>query len=431
MLEITVILLLIVLNGLFAMAEIGVVSSRRSRLKAMAGAGRHGAKRALALADDPGRFLSSVQIGITLVGIIAGAYSGVTFGEEFALWLQDQGLAEHVAEPLGFGTVIAIITYLTLIVGELVPKRLALRNPEAIACLVAPAMTRVSRLASPLVSLLDVSSKLVLRLLGRSSEPQGKVTEEEIRTLIAEAESAGVLEADEQRMMVGVLRLGDRMVKGIMTPRTEVEWINLSASESEIRRTLVEMKHSLLPVGEGSPDAMIGVVEARTLLSALLSGKPLDIRAYTKPAPIIPDTLDALDVTAKLRHSEVQMALVHDEYGHFEGVATPADIMETLAGLGPAAETEEPRAVRRDDGSWLLSGWMPADEMAELLGIPLPERRDFQTVAGFILSLLQHLPKVGERISAQGWQFEVVDLDGRRIDKILASRIGANAAEAA
>jgi putative hemolysin len=422
-LELAVIVFLILVNGVLALSELAVVSSRRSRLKALADQGRRGARRALALADDPGRFLSIVQIGITLIGILAGAYSGATFGSNLADWLMARGLPGGAAEPLGFALVVAVITYVSLVVGELVPKQLALRNSEAIACAVAPAMTWMSRIASPAVGLLDHSTRALLRLTGQRTETTSVVTEEEIKTLIAEAETAGVLEADERRMISGVLRLGDRPVKGVMTPRTEVDWLNLAADESVIRETLIRTPHSRLPAGEGSVDAMIGVVQTRDILGAVLSGKPLEPRSFVRRAPVIPDTLDALDVLTHLRDAEVPMALVHDEYGHFEGVVTRADLLEAIAGVFRAdSEPLETRPIRRDDGSWLLSGWMPADEMADALGIVLPARRDYQTVAGFVLAHLQHLPEAGESCLALGWRFEVVDLDGRRIDKVLASR---------
>lgn len=423
MLEIAIIALLILLNGVFALSELAVVSARRARLQVLAAAGRRGAKRALALAANPGRFLSTVQIGITLIGILAGAYSGTTLGAAFAEWLERQDLSERVAEPLGFGLVVALITYLSLIIGELVPKRLALRNAEAIACAVAPAMTLMSRLAAPVVSLLDLSTGMILKLLGRTAAPESKVTEEEIKSLIAEAESSGVLEADEQRLMEGVLRLGDRSVKGVMTPRTEVRWIDVTADEAAIHKVLTDTPHSLLPVGEGSVDATIGVVQARELLASVLLGRPLDITALVRAAPIVPDTMDALDVMTRLSDAEVKVALVHDEYGHFEGLVTPADLLETIAGFSSDEDVTEPKFASREDGSWLLSGWMAADEMGDLLGITLPEHREYQTVAGFVLQHLQRLPKLGETTLASGWEFEVIDLDGRRIDKVLARRL--------
>jgi putative hemolysin len=425
-LEILIVLCLVVVNGIFALSELAIVSARRSRLKAQAEAGRKGARSALALADDPGRFLSTVQIGITLVGILAGAFSGATLGVRLEDFLISQGVPRDVAEAVGLGFVIVAITYLSLIIGELVPKNLALRNAEGIACAVAPMMTVLARVGSPLVSLLDQSTKVVLRLTGQAPQPATAVTEEEIKTLIAEAESAGVLETGERQMIAGVLRLGDRAVRGLMTPRTDVDWIDLSAGETEIKSRLISTGHSRLPVGEGGPDAMIGVVQTRELLAALLSGKPLNVRTHAHKAPIIPETMDALDVLQVLRDASVPMALIHDEYGHFEGLVTPADILEAIAGVFHADSAgREPYAVEREDGSWLLSGAMPADEMADMLGIVLPEKRDYQTVAGFVLTRFQHLPSTGEFVDALGWRFEIVDFDGRRIDKVLATRIPA------
>ena len=424
MFEIAVVLVLITLNGLFALSELAVVSSRRSRLRSLAQEGRRGANRALALASDPSRFLSTVQIGITAVGLAAGAYSGATLSADLTGILLDQGVPERAAEWLAYVGVFSAITYLSLIVGELVPKNLALRHAETIACAVAPLMTTLSRVAAPAVWLLDISTKAVFWLLRQKQQRQTTVTEEEIKMLIAEAERAGVLETGEHRMISGVLRLGDRPVRGLMTPRTEVDWLDITAGDDTIRQRVISTTHSRLPVGEGEPDKLIGVVTTRELLAVLLSGKPLDVRAYVRKAPFIPDRTDALDALEMLRDAAVPMALIHDEYGHFEGVVTPADILEAIAGVFRSdADTAEPAAVPRDDGSWLLAGWMPADEMADQLGITLPARREYQTVAGFMLAHLQRLPTAGEQVEVSGWRFEVVDLDGRRIDKVLASRL--------
>ncbi|MBO1909351.1 HlyC/CorC family transporter [Microvirga sp. 3-52] len=424
MLELGIAVLLIGLNGLFALSELAIVSARKARLKTMADAGRAGASTALRLAEDPGRFLSTVQIGITLVGILAGAFSGAALGDRLTEFLLGQGMPERAAEPLGYGLVIGSITYLSVVVGELVPKHLALKNAEGIACAVAPLMALISRIAAPVVWLLDASTKLIFRLLGQSTESESAVTEEEIRTIMAEAETAGVIETDERKMIAGVMRLGDRAVRGVMTPRMDVDWINLDDTEFEIRETLINTPHSRLPVAEGHPDNMLGVVQARELLAAFLREEPLDIRAHIRKAPIIPNTLDALDALEVLRQAEVPMALVHDKYGHFDGVVTPADILDAIAGAFRSDEGEaEPEAVQREDGSWLLAGWMPADEMAEQLGVSLPERRNYETVAGLVIGELQHLPIAGEAVETLGWRFEVVDLDGRRIDKVLASRI--------
>lgn len=424
MLELGIALFLIGLNGLFALSELAIVSARKARLKMMADNGRAGAGTALRLAEEPGRFLSTVQIGITLVGVLAGAFSGAALGAMLTEIMKAQGVPDNVAEPLGFGLVVAAITYLSVVVGELVPKHLALKNPEGIACAVAPLMSLISRIAAPVVWLLDASTKLIFRLMGQSTESDSAVTEEEIKTIVAEAETAGVIETGERKMIAGVLRLGDRAVRGVMTPRTDVDWINIDASQESTRSCLINTPHSRLPVAEGHPDNMLGVVQARELLAATLREEPLDIRAHIRKAPIIPDTLDALDALEVLREAEVPMALVHDEYGHFDGVVTPADILDAIAGAFRSDEhEEEPEAVMREDGSWLLAGWMPADEMADQLGLSLPERRDYETVAGLVIGELQHMPETGEAVETLGWRFEVIDLDGRRIDKVLATRV--------
>lgn len=423
MIKLLIIIALIILNGLFALSELAVVSSRHARLKALVAGGRPGARSALALASDPSRLLSTVQIGITLIGILTGVFSGVTFGSQLVGKIEQYGLSPGVAEALGFGSIVAVVTYLSVIVGELVPKNLALRNPEGIACAVAPLMTMLSELAAPAVWLLDASTKLILRLFGHGPKISTRVTEEEIKALIAEAESAGVLETGERQMISGVMRLADRAVSGVMTPRTDVDWIDITAADDEIISKLMTTTHSRLPIGEGTIDAMIGVVQARELLVGLVANKPLDIKAQMRRAPIVPETVDALNVLALLREAEVPMALIHDEYGHFEGLVTPADMLEAIAGVFRAdAADHDISVVQLEDGSWLLSGAIPADEMADRLGIILPEKRDYQTVAGFVLSGLRHLPTTGESVELFGWRFEVVDMDGRRIDKVSASR---------
>jgi putative hemolysin len=428
LLELVIALLLVALNGVFALSELAIVSARRPRLKAMAEQGHAGANTALALMEDSGRFLSTVQIGITLVGILAGAFSGAALGDKLTQIFLEQGMPEGAARPLGYGVVIGLITYLSIVIGELVPKQFALRNPEGIACFMAPLMLVVSKVAAPAVWLLNASTSLIFRLLGAASDGNTAVTEEEIKMLVGEAESAGVIEEEERRMISGVLRLGDRPVRGLMTPRTDVDWIDLDDGDEAIRGLLIATPHSRLPVTEGTSDNVIGVVQSRELLAALLSGEPLDVRAHIRQAPVIPDTLYALDALALLRDAEVPMALVHDEYGHFEGLVTPADALEAIVGAFRSdTETPEPDAVRRDDGSWLLAGSMPVDEMAETLGVPLPESRSYHTVGGLVISEIQHLPNTGEHVDALGWRFEVVDLDGRRIDKVLASPLGQRA----
>jgi putative hemolysin len=423
--ELAIVAVLILVNGLLAMSELAVVSSRKVRLQALVDRGVTGSRRALALASNPGRFLSTVQIGITLVGVLSGAFSGATLGLRLSDWLIEVGLPPRAADPIGVGVVVAVITFASLIVGELVPKQIALRNPERVAVRVAPAMTLLAQVASPLVWLLDVSGRLVLRLIGHRAGTQANVTEEEIRTVIAEAESIGLIEPGERQMISAVMRLGDRPVRAVMTPRPEVDMIDLNADDDTIRRTLADSIHSRLPVYEGSPDEMLGIIQAKDLVDAYLRGEQPDIRAHVRAAPVIPDTADALDVVDIIKQSPIHLGLVHDEYGHFEGVVTNADILEAIVGAFRTDEgAAEPDAVQRDDGSWLVSGLMPVDELAERLAIPMPQTDGgYHTVGGFVLNQLGHLPEVGERFEAYGWRFEVIDLDGRRIDKVLASRI--------
>lgn len=423
--EIAIVVVLICVNGLLSMSELAIVSSRPARLKAMIDRDVKGAARALDLGSDPGKFLSSVQIGITLVGVLSGAFSGATLGLRLSLYLKSLGVSAGVADPAGVGIVVAAITYFSLIAGELVPKQIALRDPEKVAVRVAPTMHMIATVAKPLVFLLDISGRALLWLLGQGGESDEKVTDEEIKMLVAEAEHHGTIESDERRMIAGVMRLGDRAVRAVMTPRTEIDWINLQSDEAATRKLLMETQHSRLPASDGGVDAMIGVVQTRDLLAAALAGRSFDVRRHVRPAPIVHDQADALDVLAKLKESDVPMALVHDEYGHFEGIVTPADILEAITGVFRADldAGDAEHAVKREDGSWLLAGYMQADEMADTLGIILPENRDYETVAGYVLAHMHHLPATGETIDAQGWRFEVVDLDGRRIDKLIATKL--------
>ncbi len=422
-LELLVIFALILLNGLLALSELAIVSSRRSRLRTMVEQGRIGARRALALASDPGRFLSSVQIGITLVGVLAGALSGATLGLRLANVLVELGVPGGQAEPIGVGIIVILITYLSVIVGELVPKQLALRDPERFACLVSPTMTAVARIGSPAVSFLDASSRAVLWLLRVPPRPESAITDEEIHSLIAEAERSGVIEPEEQSMIAGVMRLGDRSVRAVMTPRREVDTIDLEEEPEVIRAQFLRSVHSRLPVYRGDPDKVVGIIQAKDLLRAYLAGEEVDPRNFVQPAPIVLDTIEALDVLDVLKNSAVHMALVHDEYGHFEGVVTTADILKAIAGaFREADEPAETKAKRRADGTWLLDGDIAVDEMGEILGIELPTDRDYHTLAGFLLAEFGRIPEVGESVVVTGWRLEIIDLDRRRIDKVLAER---------
>lgn len=425
MIEIAIVAGLILLNGVFAMSELAIVSSRKALLRAMAEKGQRGASSALALTENPGKFLSTVQIGITLVGIVAGAFSGATLGGMLRDGLLEAGLPRAVAQPLGYGGVVAVITYLSVVVGELVPKQFALRNSETIACLIAPPMTTLSVMAAPVVWLLDASTRLIFRMLGLSEVAEDMVTEEEIKSIVAEAAETGVIERDEKMMIAGVLRLSDGNARALMTPRTDVEWIDIEDTPKAIKAVLDSTRHSRLPVAEGHPDNIIGIIVVRDYFAA---GSPEPVPALRKlirTAPVVPDTLGALQVVDRLRESEEPIVLVHDEYGHFEGIVTPADLLEAIAGVfrSDIEVGEEDDVIQREDGSWLLAGSLPAPQLTDILGIPVPLKRDYETAAGFLLEELQHLPRTGESITIEGWKLEVVDMDGRRIDKILASRI--------
>ena len=421
--ELVVAISLIALNGALALSELAIVSARRSKLKAQADAGSPGASAALALASNPGRFLSTVQVGITLIGVLAGAFSGVTFGERLGAGLAEAGVPAAYAQSIGIGAVVVVISYLSVIIGELVPKQLALRNPERLAIAVAPMMTRAARVATPVVTLLDASGRALLRAIGSTETPRARVTDEDIRALIAEAASSGVIEPEERSMIAGVMRLGDRRVRALMTPRREVDMIDLSASPEQIERRLRESGHSRFPAYYDTPDDVVGIVQAKDLLDAYLDTGVLDARTHVRAAPVVPDTIDALDVLETLKASPVHVALVHDEYGHFQGIVTTYDILEAIAGTFRTEGPPEPNVVRRADGSLLLAGDMPVDELAEVLDIRVPAERDYDTLGGFMLTMLGRIPTAGEEVLDQGWRLEVVDLDGRRIDKVLASRI--------
>lgn len=421
--ELATVAALIIINGLLAMSELAIVSSRPARLSALVQKSVKGSRRALALASDPGKFLSTVQIGITLVGVLSGAISGATLGLRLTQWLLSIGMPPGWADAIGVGVVVTAITYGSLIVGELVPKQIALRNPEAVAVKVAPAMTLLAKVSSPVVWLLDRSGKGMLRLLGQRGEAQDKITEDEIHNLVLEAEHAGVLEPGEKEMIAGVMRLGDRPVGAVMTPRHEVNMIDLADDPETIREAFRQNPHSRLPVCEGNRDHPLGIIQAKDLLDAYLAGTKPYIKSLLREAPVIPMSADARDVLTILKGSSVHMGLVYDEYGSFEGVVTTADILESIVGSfsteeGPA----EPAAVQRQDGSYLLSGWMPVDEFSDLLAIPIPSSRSYHTLAGFTLQHFGAIPAVGDSFDHHGWRFEVVDLDGRRIDKILASK---------
>ncbi|WP_144186930.1 hemolysin family protein [Elioraea rosea] len=420
-LEILVILLLIGLNGVLALSELAVVSSRKPRLKAMARKGVRGAAAALALAEDPQRFLPTVQVGITLVGVLAGAFGGATLAFRLGAVLDRFAFISPNGEAVAFAIVVAVITLASIVLGEIVPKTLALRRPETLAVALAPFLTAVSRAASPAVWLLRVLSGAVLALFGAAKPEQSQITEEEVKALVQESAAAGVIEHEEQRMIERVLRLPDRSVRAVMTPRTEVAWLDRADPPHEIVEQIRESPHARFVVCDGSLDNVVGVVRAKDLLDQVLGGETLRLAAALVRPTALPDSMSVLQALEILRRERLGIAFVVDEYGSFEGVVTAYDMLEAIVGEvagGTVADT--PTCARRADGSWLMDGLLPADEVRARLGLPeLPSEGDYNTLAGLILTIAGRIPSEGDQIAWENHVFEVVDMDGRRIDKVI------------
>jgi putative hemolysin len=416
--QVLIVVVLILLNGFFALSELAIVSARRVRLEAMAEAGSHGAARALRLAEDPTGFLSTVQVGITLIGIFAGAYGGTTLSEPLAEALREiPGLARQ-AGTIAFATVVLVTTYLSLIVGELVPKRLALQNAEAIAAAVSGPMDLLARAGKPVVWFLRVSTEAVLRLLGRHAVEASVVTEEEVKALIAEGTDAGVFHEAERKMLEGVIRFADRPVRAIMEPRTAIVWLSADDPLEEVLDEIAASGHSRFPLADGSLDDIVGIVQVKDVLELVRRGGG-DLREVARQPLYVGEGTPALRLLELFRSSGLHMALVVDEYGALEGLCTPTDILTSIAGELPEEGAEaEPGAVKREDGSWLMDGSLPIDRAADILGLK-PAGDDYATLAGLVLREMGHIPEPGECVEAHGWRFEVVDMDGRRIDKLL------------
>jgi putative hemolysin len=415
---------LIVLNGVFAMSELAIVSARTNTLRARSEEGSTSARTAIRLAAEPGKFLSTVQIGITLISIIAGAYSGASLGGPVGERLVAIGVPPDIAGQVGFILAIALTTYFTLVIGELVPKQLALRAAVPISLVMAQPMALLARVAAPLVWVLDKSSATLIRLFGIRSGSASSVTAEELQMIFAEATRSGVIEAEQHQILTGVVRLAERPVRELMTPRTELDWIDADADLDAIQATIGESPHSLLPVAEGSPDQILGIVKVREVLAAMVAGEAPNLRAMTRRAEVVPDQLDAMDALRVLQSAEIAMAVVHDEYGHFEGVVTPVDLLTAIAGhfASDQDQGETPQIIERPDGSMLVSGALSADALADRLQLDYGDDREFGTAAGYVLSVMKKLPVEGESFSAQGWCFVIADMDRRRIDKILIEK---------
>lgn len=425
--EILVLALLVLANGVFAMSEFAVISARKTRLQQRAGAGDKGARTALELAESSDQFLSAIQVGITIIGILAGAVSGASLANSLAevlgRWHWIGGSAYSVAMAL----VVVAITYLTLVLGELVPKRIALNNPEKAASLLAPPMRFFSLLTKPVVRFLSASTEAVLRLLGVRPSAEPSITEDEIRAMLEQGTVEGVIQEVEQDMVERVFRLNDRLVSVLMTPRPDVAWLDLDDPDEELRRKIVESPYSRFPVAEGDLENVQGEVRAKDLLVHVLAGKPFDLRAVLRPPLYVPEIMPALTVLEAFKQSGTPMALVIDEYGSLQGVVTLTDILEAIVGDIPSAEgQEEPMALQRPDGSWLVDGMLPVDEFKEIFGIealPAEDQGLYQTVAGFVVMQLGQVPSATDSCQWGGLRFEVMDMDGPRVDKVLVTTI--------
>lgn len=426
-LEVLIILLLLVANGVFAMAEIAIVSARKARLQRLASAGDPRARAALRLTSSPNEFLATVQIGITLVGILAGVFGGATIAEEIATFLEEIPRLAPYAETIGVSVVVLGITYFSLILGELVPKRLAMNNPERIASMMAAPMHALNRIAAPAVWLLSVSTDFVISLMGTKPPAEPTITSEELKILIQHSRESGAIEVSEHDMLEAVLLLDERRVGAFMTPRTQVVSLDQDDSPARIRDKIATSQQAHFPVVKGSLDNLLGIVRAEDLLNQSLAGQPIDLVALIRPPLYVPETISALKVLELLQKEGKQIALVTDEYGGIEGVVSHKEVLEDIAGYIPSTGTlPQPRATRRPDGSWLFDGLLHVDELKDIFGIPgIPDEEHslYQTIGGFMMTHLQAVPLVGQSFDWRGLRFEVVDMDGRRVDKVLVTPI--------
>jgi putative hemolysin len=423
-LQIVIILLLMLLNGLFAMAELSLISARKARLQQAAERGSAGAQVALDLKEDPARLLSTVQIGITVTAILTGTFGGATLGESLAEYLADvPGIIGKYAHAISISAVVIVISYLSLVLGELVPKRVALANPEPLAIALSRLMRAVSRVAAPAEWLLSASTNLVLRLLPAGAQKEAPVTEDEINLMLREGAAAGQFHAGETAIVQMALRLGDRRVGAVMTPRPQVEWIDATEGEEELRKKVLGTPHSRFPVFEGGPDKVLGILQVKDVLATALAGQKVDLRAAVRPALFLPNTVTALRALEMFKKSGDPMAIVVDEYGDFEGIVTLNDVMQALVGdIASPGEETDPAFVQREDGSWLIDGMVATDEVKDVVGLsrlPGEEEGDFHTLGGFMMARVHRVPKVGDHFDINGFRFEVVVMDGRRVDRVL------------
>ena len=425
--ECLLIFLLLIANGVFSGSEIAVVSSRKVRLEQLAERGNRKARKALKLANSPNDFLSTVQVGITLIGILSGALGGATIAQRLKPYLDQVPALRGSSELLSLALVVSVITYLSLVIGELVPKRIALSNPEAIACQVAGPMRFLSRLTAPLVHILSGSTDGMLRLLGVRASEEPEITEEEIKALIRQGTESGVFEEVEHDMVQRVFRLGDRPIRSMMTPRTEIAWLDLEEPLEASLKEVLESTHSRFPVARGNLDNCVGTIRIRTLLTAVVENQPVDLESMMQPPLFVAESMRALNVLEQFRETGVHIALVTDEFGGIEGLLTLNDLMEAIVGDLPSAEDqEEPLVVEREDGSWLLDGSLDIGDFKALVDreeLPDEVSGGYHTIGGFVMHHLGRIPMAGEHFRWDGLSFEVMDMDGKRVDKILVAEV--------
>ena len=424
--DVALLIFLILLNAVFAMSEMALTASRKARLQVLVETGDAGALTAMKLHDDPTRFLSVVQIGITSIGLLNGIVGEAAFSKPFAGWLQRAvGIEADTAELSATALIVVVITFLSIIFGELVPKRLGQMYPEAVARLVARPMEWLAVVAHPFVVLLSMCTRGTLRLLGIQVGPPRGVTEEEIAASLEEGVDAGVIEAHEHQMVRNVFRLDDRQVGSIMIPRAEIVWLDANAGSDEVLRVIGEEEHSRYPVCRGGLEDVLGVVSSQHLLQQLMQGRPLSLAEKLQPPVFVPETLSGMELLEQFRASSAQLVFVVDEYGEVQGMITVRDVLEAITGefTTPAADSW---AVQREDGSWLFDGLIPVPELKDRLDLselPDEDRGRYNTLAGMIMLLLGRLPEATDKVDWEDWRFEVIDLDGKRVDKVLAMRI--------
>ena len=424
--EILILILLILLNGLFSLSEMAVVSARKVRLQQRAEEGSKGARTALTLAIHPTRFLSTVQIGITLIGILSGAFGGATIAETLTAYFAQYPVLQPYSEALAVGIVVTVVTYFSLVIGELVPKRLALNNAEGIASSIAPLMEFVSRVMRPFVSLLSYSTEIIVRLLRIKPVSEPAITEEEVKILIDQGTESGVFEGVEQEIVERVFRLSDRTVNSLMTHRSEMVWLDIEDPLDKNINKIIATGHSNFVVCKGGFDQILGILRAKDLLREYAAGRSVSIPASLPMPPFVPEGTQALELVARLRQDNSPVALVVDEYGTIDGMVTLTDVLEAIVGDIPALDDEgEPAAIKREDGSWVLHGMMPVDELQMLLNLnELPEDSDeYDTVGGLFMAQMGRIPTVGDRFEWNELRFEVIDMDRHRVDKVLVMPI--------